>query len=1423
MKKLFFFLLSVSILLNTAYGQIISQYIETDSGTSPKGIEIWNNTGTALDFSSNPLVIEKGTNGGTPSADFTLSDGSLASGDVIVIGTSDLQTVTENNGSVFHVKAFTFNGDDALVVKYGGVTTDVFGTSGIDPGSAWTGNGVSTANQNIKLIADITSGDTDGWSDPSERFETVSTTPSSDQSGFGVAPVLSSNAPDDPTSFAATAASSSQVDLSWSQNGNTDNVMIVYDTDGTFTDPVDGTSYSVSSSALGGTVIYNQNGTSFSHTSLTGGTQYYYKAWSVDGSNNYSAGIEDNATTIKAEPTNHPASLTATSSHNSITLTWSDNDGAVVADGILIKASATSIEDIAPAVDGTAEADDTDLSDGSAVVNLSHGAETYGFTGLDAETTYYFTIWAYTNSGTNIDYKTTRPLVSTSEATDAAPSYILDLDFETAGGYTTSTTEFVSNTTDYFSRTDGSNIAGSFSNIQGSYYFAAQDIDAGATLPVTLTIDDVDISGATDLSFSILLAEDDAGDSAEDWDAADYVHIDYDIDNSGSFSNLIHVEATDGTNTAPAIDTNFDGTGNGTTLTDSFTEFTSSIEGTGSLIDIKITFNLNSGDEDIAIDNIRITGSGGTASVDDPTSFTATTASASQINLTWSQNGNSDDVLIVYDADGTFTDPVDGTSYTVSSSALGGTVIYKGNGTSFNHTSLSSANQYYYKAWSVDGDNNYSNGVTDDATTLKAEPSNHASSFSSTSDHNSIDVTWSDNDGSVIADGFLVKASSTSLEAIGTPSDGSAESDDSDLSDGSAVVNVIHGTETCEFSGLDAETTYYFKIWPYTNSGSDIDYKTAGTIPSQSKATTEAPAAPIIFISEVSDPGDVANAKFVELYNAGGSSLDLSAGSWYIARQANGDTWADIALTGTIAAGSTYVIAYNQGDFETAFTPITADQYHGSISGNGDDGYFLYSGGNHSSGTLVDAYGVIDQDGSGFDWEYLDAVAARNSNIGEPNTTWTSSEWTITDPGNVADCTPGTHTYSPPAVDSPIAFSATAASASQINLSWTKNTSGNNVLIVYDTDGSFTNPVDGTSYTVSSSALGGTVIYNGSGTSFSHTGLDGGTQYYYKAWSVDGSDNYSNGMTDDESTVKGEPSNHVSSFAASATHASVTLSWSDNDGAIPADSYLIKADTSSFDNILDPSDAAVVPDDTNLSDGNGAINVAHGVQTYTFSGLDASSTYYFKIYPYTNSGLNIDYQTTRVVPSVSISTSAPVKIMITEIMINPDAVEDVNGEWFEIYNAGTETVNIDGWTISDDGSDSHTIDNGGTLNIASGEYLVLGIDTSTATNGNYSCDYQYSNFSLANGGDEIIISDGITQIDRVAYDDGTNWPIPVGAAIVFSGTYEDDNDDYTRWSAASERSSGFIGTEGDKGSPGASRIYTGILNILLFLEGSLNN
>jgi len=191
---LFFCFVLISI---SASAQIVSQYVETDSGTSPKGIEIWNNTNASIDFSVDNLLIEKGTNGAVPSLDFTIDNGVLQPNEVIIVGTIDMQAAATANSVLFFEKDFTFNGDDALVVKLGTTVTDVFGTPDSDPGNSWEANGVNTQNQNIALLPGITTGELLGFSDPSTRFETVNTTPSDIANGgledFGLAPSTSSN------------------------------------------------------------------------------------------------------------------------------------------------------------------------------------------------------------------------------------------------------------------------------------------------------------------------------------------------------------------------------------------------------------------------------------------------------------------------------------------------------------------------------------------------------------------------------------------------------------------------------------------------------------------------------------------------------------------------------------------------------------------------------------------------------------------------------------------------------------------------------------------------------------------------------------------------------------------------------------------------------------------------------------------------------------------------------------------------------------------------------------------------------------------------------------------------------------------------------------------------------------------------------
>jgi hypothetical protein len=390
------------------------------------------------------------------------------------------------------------------------------------------------------------------------------------------------------------------------------------------------------------------------------------------------------------------------------------------------------------------------------------------------------------------------------------------------------------------------------------------------------------------------------------------------------------------------------------------------------------------------------------AGVSDPVNFDAAAVTTSQVDLTWDLNSNADSVIIAYNLARTFGTPSG--SYPVGGTiAGGGTIIYKGKGLMHSHTGLTAATEYFYKSWSRTTSGAYSTGVIDSASTQSLEPSDQPSGLLAASngfDH--IDVSWNDAD----ADHYLLKGSGVGYAGIVAPIDGIAQGDSL------LVKNVNSAVQTYQFTGLLPGTTYFFKIYPYNGTGSASKYKTDGSIP-QTYSTTHDLDLDLI-ISEVADPRDSSLAKFVEVYNTGTTAINLSSTPVYLCRQSNGGTMSSVRLTGTIAPGSAYVTGYVFSSADTlrffkayGFTP---DFYSGLASGNGNDGYFLYYGGPHTSGVLFDSYGVLNVDGIGEAWEYTDKKAVRKRDVTAPNSTWTASEWVIPTGFTMAkDMTPGYH------------------------------------------------------------------------------------------------------------------------------------------------------------------------------------------------------------------------------------------------------------------------------------------------------------------------------------------------------------------------------------------------------------------------------
>ena len=109
-------------------------------------------------------------------------------------------------------------------------------------------------------------------------------------------------------------------------------------------------------------------------------------------------------------------------------------------------------------------------------------------------------------------------------------------------------------------------------------------------------------------------------------------------------------------------------------------------------------------------------------------------------------------------------------------------------------------------------------------------------------------------------------------------------------------------------------------------------------------------------------------------------------------------------------------------------------------------------------------------------------------------------------------------------------------------------------------------------------------------------------------------------------------------------------------------------------------------------------------------------------------------------------------LLITEVMPNPAAVSDSKGEWFELFNPTSEIIDLDGIILKDDGSNEYHFD--GPLPISPGAYFVLARNGDPSSNGGFTPNHVYSNFSLGNAGDEIIFSDGLSELLRLDYGAG---------------------------------------------------------------------
>jgi hypothetical protein len=211
--------------------------------------------------------------------------------------------------------------------------------------------------------------------------------------------VTTLNVPAAPTSLTATATSTTQIDLAWTDNATNE------------------TGYTVERRSPAGSGSYSTVTTlsaganSFSNTGLTESTQYEYRVYATNAAGNSANSNAASKFTIPATPTG----LTATAvSSSQINLAWTD---------VSTGNTGQRIERRTPSGSGSY----------STLTTVSATATTYSDTGLTASTSYEYRIVA-----TNADYDSSPSTAAnaTTQSGALSPSWTLDFSSGTPSGYT---------------------------------------------------------------------------------------------------------------------------------------------------------------------------------------------------------------------------------------------------------------------------------------------------------------------------------------------------------------------------------------------------------------------------------------------------------------------------------------------------------------------------------------------------------------------------------------------------------------------------------------------------------------------------------------------------------------------------------------------------------------------------------------------------------------------------------------------------------------------------------------------------------------------------------------------------------------------------------------------------------------------------
>ena len=267
-------------------------------------------------------------------------------------------------------------------------------------------------------------------------------------------------------------------------------------------------------------------------------------------------------------------------------------------------------------------------------------------------------------------------------------------------------------------------------------------------------------------------------------------------------------------------------------------------------------------------------------------------------------------------------------------------------------------------------------------------------------------------------------------------------------------------------------------------------------------------------------------------------------------------------------------------------------------------------------------------------------------------------------------------------------------------------------------------------------------------------------------------------------TYAAEPTLKAGNFVVTKGASSVTVSWATvSSGAQIPSGYLLQGFQKN-DYFL-PIDGETYTDDTNWSDSAVVVNVAYGTGFYTFTGVDTSKQFYFKLFPYNGTGSLRNYMITGLADNLTLlqpigneswGAGSVNKIVWSSLSIANVKLEyssDGGTNWITIIASTPASSGYYDWTVPGSVSANCKVrvsdaSASSTNSVGAGLFAI----TLSSTNVNLTSPVGSENWQVNSLHNITWTSSSVTNA-KLEYttDGGTNWSVIIASTAASAGTY----------------------------------------------------